>query len=183
MERRTSSYFYFQTELLSQLEFSKTCVSYANCWWFFTTLHTKSARFIYSFAEYILISTCYALCYFSNCSLTLFLNQVKYFIDDNKATYTRDKPKTENLQNMGSQTPPNPLGIGTTWVHLRKIRDRKLLLDWAKLVSTPSKVLLFLSFQMIHINAKAVLFQALCLILIAPLFQLNNNSFNHHRSR
>lgn len=39
-----------------------------------------------------------------------------------------------------------------------------------------SKALLFLSFEKTHIRARGVTFQTLCLLLRAPLFQLNINS-------
>ncbi|KAJ8540276.1 hypothetical protein K7X08_030195 [Anisodus acutangulus] len=57
-----------------------------------------------------------------------------------------------------------------TWMHEKKIRDQRLL-KRAKLISTPSKALLFRSFQMIHIKARGATFQALCRLLLAPLFQ------------
>lgn len=39
--------------------------------------------------------------------------------------------------------------------------------------------LLFLYFQMTHIRVRGVTFQALCLLLLVPLFQLNINSFTY----
>lgn len=57
----------------------------------------------------------------------------------------------------------------TTRVHQKKIRDRRLLLhSWAKLISTISKALQFLSFQMTQIRARGVTFQFSYLMPSSP---------------
>lgn len=64
----------------------------------------------------------------------------------------------------------------TFYLHQKKIRERRLLPNWGRLDSTPSKALLLLSLQPTHINASGTTFQTLRLLLLLLLFQLNIKS-------
>lgn len=74
------------------------------------------------------------------------------------------------------QKAPNSIQTGIARVLQKKISDQRLLLNWGKLIFTPSKALLFRSFQMTHVKARGVTSQALCLLPLATLFQLSINS-------
>lgn len=64
---------------------------------------------------------------------------------------------------------------GTSWVHQKEIRGKRLLLNFTKVIST-SKAVLFLSLQTTHISASGATLQVLHLLLL-PYFKLNINPF------
>lgn len=64
---------------------------------------------------------------------------------------------------------------GTSWVHQKEIRGKRLLLNFTKVIST-SKASLFLSLQTTHISASGATLQVLQLFLLL-YFKLNINPF------
>lgn len=118
--------------------------------------------------------------------IVFFYDQVKEFIDNNKANMAvykrctkKEKPTKYGFSPKDTQSSTQ---TRVTWLHQKKLRDQRLLLNCAKLVSTPSNSLLFLSFHMIHISVKGVTFLALCFLFLAPLFpdhQLLHRSWHY----